>query len=124
MLEDAIMSIRRANAEALRRRAALLSRRRPIRQLDNKFASSRSSWAQKVLMGSNRGRCQGCAHTCHAQRGSNPTLLDHEPFDTVPFEGFEQDRVERETGSTPRVPILVSNSPSGLRPHGAPRNSV
>jgi hypothetical protein len=35
MLEDAIMSIRRANAEALQRREALLSRRRPIRQLDD-----------------------------------------------------------------------------------------
>ena len=46
MLEDAIMGIRRANAEALRRRAALLSRRRPIRQLDNKSVIGCKSRAQ------------------------------------------------------------------------------
>jgi len=34
MLQDAIMSIRHANEETLRRRSALLSRRRPIRLLD------------------------------------------------------------------------------------------
>jgi hypothetical protein len=35
MLQDAILSIRRADDQALRRRSAVLSRRRPIRLLDH-----------------------------------------------------------------------------------------
>jgi hypothetical protein len=35
MIEDANTSIRRANEEASRRRTALISRRRPLRQLDH-----------------------------------------------------------------------------------------